>query len=320
MSQKIYYLIVLVFTTSLLVANEKSTYGWDVPNSSLNIGGYLDMTYETKREEKFLFDDIAMLFSASHQRFNLLGEIELSHISLNKKSSNNQDIDLNIERLQLDYALSDEQMVQIGRFNSDVGYWNQAPIPILQETTTTPHMVGNFFPKATTGVLFRHNINEENSFSLTFQNNNDMAHQNNVIQVNQHQALAYYGTDDDLSWRFSLGEYREERHQKSRYLGIGSSYEGEDFSLQSELFAQNSDKDDEKPYSGYVQSTWHVKKKQDAVVRFESYKDEGLEVEEQIYLLGYTYRPTRNMALKGEYIYHTKLPLNRFVYSISVLF
>jgi len=318
MCKKIYYIVLI--SSSLLFSNENSGYGWDVPNSSLNIGGYLDITYDEKREDKFLFNDIAMLFSASENRFDLLGEVELSHISLDGKSNNSSDIDLNLERLQLSYALSDEQTLQIGRFNSDIGYWNQSPIPILQETTTTPHIVGNFFPKATTGVLFRQNINEDNSFSLTLQENKDIGHQDNEIEINRHWGVAYYGTKDDFSWRFSAGRYKEGKGLNSDYMGIGFEYDGELLSLQSELFTQQSDKAEDKPYSGYVQSTWHFKEHHDAVVRFESYRDNAMDVKEQIYLLGYTYRPTSNIALKSEYIYHSQLPLNRFVYSFSVLF
>jgi len=314
------FIFFILIYSSFLWAEEEASYGWNIPNSSINIGGYLDTTYDTKREEKFLFNDIALIFSANKERFNLLGEVEITHISLNGKSNNRSDIDLNLERLQLNYTLNDKQSIQIGRFNSDIGYWNQAPILILQDTTTTPHIVGNFFPKATTGVLFRQNINEENSFSVTFQDNKDIAHQDEAIQVNRHQALAYYGTHNDFSWRFSLGSYRENRNKKARYIGIGSEYDGEEFSIQTELFKQHSDKNDEKPYSGYIQSTWHFKEKHDATFRFESYEDNALDIKEEIYLLGYSYRPTKSTALKGEYIYHTKLPLNHFVYSFSVLF
>ena len=313
-------LLSIILLSSSLYATETESYGWDVPNTPINIGGYLDMSYDKKREDKFLFNDIAMIFSANQNRFDLLGEVELSHISLNGQSNSSSDIDLNVERLQLTYAVSDEQSLRVGRFNSDIGYWNQAPIAILQDTTTTPHIVGNFFPKATTGVLFNQNINENNSFSVTFQDNNDIAHQDNIIEVNRHKALAYYGVKDDLSWRFSLGRYQESNHKKSTYMGMGSEYDGEDFSILAELFIQDTELSDEKPYSGYVQSTWHFKEEQDAVLRFESYKDNALDIEENIYLLGYVYRPTSNIALKGEYVYHTKLPLNRFVYSFSVLF
>jgi len=318
MYKNIYY--ILLISSGTLFANEESSYGWNLPDTSINVGGYLDMTYDTKREESFLFNDIAVLFSANKNRFDLLAEIELSHISLDGKSNSSSDIDLHLERLQLNYTLNDKQSIEIGRFNSDIGYWNQAPIPILQETTSRPHIVGNFFPKLITGILFRQSINEHNTFSITFQDNMDIAHQERFIQVNRHKTFSYFGTYGDFSWRFSAGKYRDSRNKNVIYRGIGSEYEGEKLSFQVELFRQNSDKKHEKPYSGYLQSTWHFKDKQDAVIRFEKYKDNEIEIEEQIYLFGYTYRPTNNTVLKAEYIYHTKLPLNHYLYSFSVLF
>ena len=314
------FIVFLLLSHTLLWAEEEAGYGWNVPNSSLNIGGYLDMTYDEKRDEKFLFNDIAILFSANQERFDLLGEVELSHISLDGKSNSSTDVDLNIERLQLSYALSDEQSVQVGRFNSDVGFWNQAPILILQETTTEPQMVGSIFPKATTGLLYRQDINTENSFSLTFQKNRDLAHQDEQVEVDQHYGVAYHGSKNELSWRLSAGQYSDTHNIESNYIGVGSLYDGERFMFQAELFGEDADNDDANAYSGYLQSTWHFQDKQDAVVRFESYRDNELEVKEQIYLLGYAYRPTNNTAIKGEYIYHSELPLNRFVYSLSVLF
>jgi hypothetical protein len=314
MYKKIYFILL---TVSLLCANEEVGYGWDVPNSSLNIGGYLDVTYDGEREEDLLFNDIAMLFSSNSNRFDLLGEIELSHISLDGKSNSSSDIDLNIERLQLGYTLSDRQSIQIGRFNSDIGYWNQAPIAILQETTTKPHIMEKLFPRATTGILYRYSDEEENSFSMTFQHNKDLAHQDNTVEIDRHLAIAYHGVKDAFSWRLSLGTYRDVTDGSTDYMGIGSEYDGELFSIQTELFQKSAKR---WLYSGYIQPTWHFDDTQDAVVRFESYKDELIGIEEQIYLLGYLYRPTNNIALKGEYIHHSQLPLNRFVFSLSVLF
>jgi len=309
----------LLFSINLHAETEKS-YGWNIPNSSLNIGGYLDMTYDDTRIDDFLFNDIAMIVSGRQDRFDLLAEIELSHISLDGKSNQSGDIDLNVERLQLSYALSDEQMVRVGRFNSDVGYWNQAPIPILQDTTTKPHFVGKLFPRATTGLLFRQSINNSNTISFTVQNNDDIAHQENSVEINRHASFSYLGVYEDFSWRFATGRYRDTTGKDFHYTGFGSDYDTDIFTLQGELFFQKSKADNKKPYSGYVQSTWHLENEQDAVVRFEGYDDKLLNIEENVYLLGYVYRPTSNISVKGEYIHHSKLPLNRFVYSLSVLF
>jgi len=276
------------------------------------------MTYDQKREDKFLFNDIAMIFSGDYDRLSLLGEVELSHISLDGKSNSSSDIDINLERLQLSYALSDDQTIQIGRFDSDIGFWNQAPIPILQETTTTPHIT-NIYPKASTGLLYRQNLNYENSISLTLQHNPDLAHQSNIASIDRHRAFGYRGVYDAFAWSLSGGLYRKEKIEFT-YWGVGAEYEWDSVSLQGEIFTQESKSKDDIPYSGYLQSVWHFSDKQAVVMRFEGYDDESIDTQEQIYLWGYVYRPWANMALKAEYIHHTKLPLKRFVYSLSVLF
>jgi hypothetical protein len=55
-------------------------------------------------------------------------------------------------------------------------------------------------------------------------------------------------------------------------------------------------------------------------MRLEAYDDEELATKELVSLIGYVYRPFGNMALKGEYVSHTKLDEDRFVASFSVMF
>jgi len=313
-------LLLFVLLSLELSAQIDKSYGWNIPNSSLNIGGYLDMTYDDTRIDDFLFNDIAMILSGRQDKFDLLAEVELSHISLDGKSNQSGDLDVTIERFQLTYLINDEQSIRIGKFNSDVGFWNQAPIPILQDTTTKPHFIGKLFPRWTTGVLFQQNISSNHTLSFTFQDGDDISYQENTIEVNKHQSIAYMGGYDDFSWRFSTGRYSNTIQEDFHYTGGGMEYDSDALTLQAELFFQKSQATNKKPYSGYLQGTWHIEDTQDVVARFEGYDDKLMEIEENIYLFGYVYRPTSNISLKGEYVYHTKLPLNRFVYSLSVLF
>lgn len=130
----------LITLTSLLSANDPSIYGWNVPNTPLNLGGYIDVVYDTEEEEKFMFDDIALLFFGHKNHFDLLGEVEVSHLTLDGKSNGSRNIKVIVERLQLGYAWGENNRVTVGRFNSDIGYWNQAPVNILQDVTSEPHI------------------------------------------------------------------------------------------------------------------------------------------------------------------------------------
>lgn len=312
--------IVSIFTTFFLYANEPIEYGWNIPNTPINIGGYLDVVYNDNGEKNFLLDDISLLFYDNHEHFEMLGEIEISHLSLDGKSNNSSDIAINLERLQLGYAFNDQHHITVGRFNSDIGYWNQAPVNILQETTTEPHMLKYVFPKATTGLMYQNHFNDDDSFSLTFQHNDDIGKEDDSVIVDRHIGMAYHKVINDFSWRVAGGFYKNIKETEAHYFGLGVQYDTDLVSLQSEIFTQHSNQGQDKPYSGYAQSVWHFLDRQDLVFRFEAYDDEELFTEEQIYLLGYVYRPLANIAIKGEYIHHTELPLNRFVASLSVMF
>ncbi|MBU1668923.1 hypothetical protein KKC13_10940 [bacterium] len=316
--KKIIYCIVCFFV-SLLLADEPVTYGWNIPNTPVLVGGYIDVMYDENKEDTFFVDDIALLFSANQNHFDMLGEVEISHLSLEGKRSN-ATTEINLERLQIGYAFSDEDHITLGRFNSDIGYWNQAPINILQDTTTEPHMIKHVFPKATTGFMYQNYFNDEDSFSVTVQHNNDFGQADHSVVVDRHISLGYHQVHNEFSWRMAGGFYRESTGIEAHYFGLGGEYDKDEFSVQAELFTQKSEEGYNKPYSAYVQSVWHFACKQDMVLRLERYNDEALGVNEGISLLGYVYRPWANMALKGEYVHHTELPLNRFVYSFSVMF
>ncbi len=317
--KKVSYLLPII-SLSFLFSNEPITYGWNIPNTPLNVGAYIDLMYDEEREGNVVLDDISLLISDNHDHFKILGEVEISNLTLDGKSNNSLDIEINLERLQVGYAFDDKHHITVGRFNSDIGFWNQSPINILQDTTTEPHMLKYVFPKATTGVMYQNYFSDESSFSMTLQHNEDIGQKDESIVLDRHVALSYHGVMDDFSWRVAGGFYREINQFEARYFGLGAEYDVEEFTLQGELFTQKSNRRENKPYSGYIQSVWHLFNRQDAVVRFEGYNDKDLAVEESIYLLGYLYRPRANMAVKGEYVYHTELPLNRFVASFSVMF
>ncbi|CAA6815771.1 MAG: Unknown protein [uncultured Sulfurovum sp.] len=316
--QKIVGIVLLCF--SLTYGIEHVDYGWNVPNTPIYIGGYIDAVYDETQEDSFLFDDIALLVSANGEHFDFLGEAEISHLSLDGKSNNSADLRVNLERFQLSYALNDENQFTVGRFNSDIGYWNQTPVNILQDSITDPHIIRHVFPKATTGLMYKNSSESDSSYSVTVQHNKDIGQKDESIVADRHLALSYKREYDDFSWRVGGGFYREIDGLESRYMGAGIDYQLDNFSLLAELFTHKSEKGNNKPYSAYIQPVWYYSERQNFVLRLERYNDELLGANEGIALLGYTYRPLSNMALKAEYVYHTQEPLDRFVYSFSVMF
>ena len=319
MAKKI--LLILFVITTILLSEDEIDYGWNVSGTPFTIGGYLDMSYDEKREDPVLFDDIALLFFGRFDSFELLGEVEVSNVSLEGKSNRSSDIDLNLERLQLSYAINDTDKIQIGRFNSDIGFWNQTPIAMLQETTSNPHLSQYMYPKATTGMIYFKRLSDTDSMSITMQNNSDIGQEDESIIADMHMAFSYHLDYEFFSWVFNGGLYQEHRLEtKSYYAGMAVKYEEDTFMIQAEFFTQQSNEIKDRPYSMYVQTLWRLDEKQDIVIRVESYKDNVLGIKEENCLLGYLYRPWHNVVIKSEYIYHSNASLSRVVSSISVLF
>lgn len=314
-------LFILFFITTLLFSQDEIEYGWNIPDTPFTIGGYLDMSYDEKRETPVLFDDIALLFFGQSDSFELLGEVEVSNVSLEGKSNRSSDIDLNLERLQLSYAINDTDKIQIGRFNSDIGFWNQAPIAMLQETTSSPHLSQYMYPKATTGIIYFKHLSDTDSMSITMQNNSDIGQEDESILADMHIAFSYHLDYELFSWVFNAGLYQEHYLEtKSYYSGMAVKYEEDTFMMQAEFFTQQSNEIKDRPYSMYVQTLWRLDEKQDIVMRIESYKDNVLDIKEENTLLGYLYKPWHNVVIKSEYIYHSHVSHGSVASSISVLF
>ncbi|HHD75971.1 MAG TPA: hypothetical protein ENK95_03985 [Campylobacterales bacterium] len=311
-------LLSLITATTFLFASDSSIYGWNIPETPMYIGGYVETLYDETEEESFLIDDIALLVTANGESFDFLGELEISHLSLNEET-NRKITQLNLERLQLTYALGEEE-ITLGRFNSEIGYWNQTPISIVQETTTYPHIIKHLFPKATTGLMLRSDLEPQSSYRLMMQYNQDIGKVDQSIVSDRHFAMSYYQDYDNFSWTVATGLYKDTKGLYANYAGVGFQHESDNFMLQGELFSQKSRGDKSKPYSAYLQPVWFYDEQQSVVLRLERYKDEEFGADEGIVLLGYSYRPWSNVALKAEYIYHTQEPLDRFVYSFSVIF
>ncbi len=313
-----YFLVFFIYLINSLPiqAEENMSYGLKIPNTPIYLGGYLSGEYNKEEKKQFVFDDIALLFYSSFEKFNLLGEIEASDVELDESN-----IIFNLERLQIAYHINDDAIIYIGKFNTNMGYWNRAPVNILEDTTTKPHILKNIFPNLTTGISYQQQFKEkEKELILTLQHNDNLDKKYNNILNNRHYALSYKSFEESFSWSIGGGYFHTLNKTDSYYAGVGFEKESLDWTILSELFSKKEEKGDSIPYDGYLQLTRHIYYRHDIVFRTEFYKDEKLNIHENISLLGYTYRPLPSIAIKGEYIKHTILPKSRIVLSISAIF
>jgi len=311
--------LLLLLPVSYAQSDTTPVYGYKLPSLPLYLGGYISAIYDKEEINDILFDDIALLFYANVDKYHFLGEIEAADIPL--RGGKNSDIRIYIERFQLNYDLNDDTTVTIGKFNSDIGFWNLAPINTLTDTTTSPYLMKTTFPELTTGVLINRSFDDEKqSLSFTVQDNRDLDRNYNNMKVDKHYAAGYTYTTDSTVYRLNGGYFHQKAEGDAFYAGLSYRYENENWTIQSELFHKNQKNRRDIPYNAYLQCTRHLNDRHDVIFRQEFYKDNAIRTKETISLIGYTYRPRPAVALKTEYVRHSVLPENRILFSWSMVF
>ncbi|MGZ5208941.1 MAG: hypothetical protein ACXWB0_07970, partial [Sulfuricurvum sp.] len=300
--------------------------GWQVADSPLSVGGYASSVYIVEKNKRTLdVDDIALLAYGEFDDFDFLAELEATDVykketGLYRYESGNTVF--HAERLYGDYFFGDSERLRFGKFNSDIGFWNQMPINVLRDTTSSPHLVDDFFPKLTTGAHCesRQTYDFLRRVSVTLQHNNDLDNGYNNFNIDRHYAVAWDIAEQKRLWRFGGGYFRYESLHEAFYLLAALKMEHKEWNFLFESILRSERNEEKLSYDAYAQGVWHFKAKHDLVFRTEVEKAPLTQIHDGSALVGYTYRPLSNVALKGEFEAHQESLLNRLLFSLSVLF
>ena len=321
-------MLLSVFGWGMLHAEEYTFgNGWQAGNTPLVLGGYISSTLDlNKNTDTFYIDDIALLAYGEFDHFDFLAEFETEDIYI-KEIGNNHDkggnFTIQIERLYGDYFFGDSERLRFGKFNSDIGFWNQMPINVLRDTTSSPHYTEDFFPKFTTGIHIESHpaAGALSRVSLTVQHNNDLDSDYNNFIIDRHYGVACDIGDNNVLWRFGGGYFQEEPAAREAWYATGAlRMEEKQWNLILESVLRHDTKDGKMSYDVYAQGVWHLIAQHDLVVRAEVEKAPVTRTHDGSATVGYAYRPLTNVALKGEYEAHQESLLNRWLFSFSVLF
>lgn len=330
---RVVFCIAVALLACLSAASSAGDYqlgmGWDL-QEDVTVGGYVSAEYESgKSTDKAILDDVAVLaYGAIGERARFLVELEAVGFYTIDFENDREDWNTKpaIERFYLDYAFSDAFNVRAGKQITPIGYWNLQPINVLRETTSNPRYSREMFPKFVSGLDFFGSLPDSPSteYHVYAQNSRDLDPEYINIDVDSHYGISVGHTlNDDWHVGGALGRFSEPGEPDTQYLQANLRYDDGRYKLQSEVISNVRKLPggvDEKSHAWYMQGEYHWTSQHALVARYEYFDDDRQAVEDEISVLGYSYRPVFPVSLKVEYQWHKNADENQWLTSISVLF
>lgn len=325
------YLILLIFLLLGLHAQDEYELGsgYKIASLPIYIGGYFTLDYSKKDEQNiYRVDDIAFLSYGGNDTLSYMLELESKELYKRVEDSGTttttEDHKIYVERLYMDYRLTDNYSLRLGKFNSPVGFWNLIPVNVLRETTSNPFTTKIIFPKFTTGLDAKYSVFDQSLFEVDFilQDNASLDHEYNNYNIRKHYAFGLLREFEDYIFKLNGGYFTlREKHpdiDEHLYLMLSGKYDHDNYQFLAEAGVQELN--GKKNYALYIQSLYRFNEKHAGIIRLESYKDALNQENDSMAILGYTYRPIYPISFKVEYQQHKRNIENQMILSFSVLF
>ena len=311
--------------------------------NGFKLGGYSSASINIPRQgsTQFQLDDISLMLSWENDgRLKFFSELELERpLTWNEDKhfdSKNSYIDL--ERLYLDYNLSDKVNVRSGRFLTPAGRWNLLHAAPLVWTATRPLATSSLFPTAVNGLMLHGSVpyetknqNQAVEYSFFVEALKDQVRDNDEI-IYKNVAGAHFTLTNHLNLGLNLGlslaTFTEDMPagQEYRMVGLDFITHIRGWELSGEGFQRFTSNGSNGGSGAFVQSAAPLGNNWYWLTRLETLHQarQGTEqVSGERWVMGLTKRITPQQVLKMEFVGgsadFTDTPRG-FVGSFAVLF
>lgn len=290
--------------------------GFHVPASGFNLGGYATASYADPQgaPSRAAIDNASLfIWWEGDSRWKFFSELELEN-PLYTRSSDRGDIRqengyLSLERLYVDYALTDATDVRAGKFLTPIGRWNLIHATPLVWTTSRPLITTLVFPTNMTGVMLTQtlpNIGNGVDYSIYGSTGNEL-HPNPELDTFSSAVGAH--VDIPLlaggQLGFSLADFEQDktRFERKQLVGVDFAWSRNRYEISAEAVYRFSDQGSARDEKGaYVQLAAPLTEKLYAVGRYETLREAEQRSATQLLVTGLNYRITPALVLKAEWI------------------
>lgn len=305
--------------------------GLSIPGTGWMIGGYATGSYDdlSHAEPRASLDNMSVfLWWEGDSRFKFFSELELENFAEYRRESGGRDGYLSLERLYVDYALTDATTLRAGKFLTPIGRWNLVHATPLVWTTSRPLTTTLAFPTNMTGTMLTGTSASTGGieYSLYGAGTGD-------LHTNPDQdpfAVAFGGhvniplSSGQFGFSYSSFVQRHVQFERKHLYGADYFWTGNRWELSAEVIYRVSDiggRWDER--GGFVQLVAPLTQKLYAVARYELFRSALQPDPTELRVLGVNYRLHPALVLKAEWIGSTHNTVDApvgLLTSISVLF
>lgn len=312
-------------------------------SSNFKLGGYSSASINIPRQNstQFQLDDISLMLSWENDgRLKFFSELELERpLTWNEdKHFNSKNSYVDLERLYLDYNLSDKVNIRGGRFLTPAGRWNLLHAAPLVWTTTRPLATSYLFPTAVNGLMLHGSVpfesknqNQSIEYSFFVEALKDQVRDNNEI-IYKNVAGAHLTFTNQLNLGLNLGlsvaTFTEDKPAGPDYRMVGVDFitHIKGWELSGEGFQRFTSSGSNGGSGAFVQSAAPLGNNWYWLTRLETLnqaRQDNAMVSGERWVTGLTKRITPQQVLKMEFVGgtadFTDMPRG-FVGSFAVLF
>jgi hypothetical protein len=308
--------------------------GLRVADTGFSLGGYATASYSHLRHapSRVALDNLSLfVWWQGESRWKFFSEFDYENVlASNSAGQEGEDHYLALERLYLDYAVTDATTVRAGKFLTPIGRWNLIHATPLVWTTSRPLVTTRTFPTNATGLMVNgtvpavaHGV----EYSLYASKENQLRPNPDLDPF--YEAVGAHVTvpllaDGQVGFSYASFEQEKTRGENKQLVGADFVWSRNRYELSAEGVYRLSDIGnswDEK--GGFVQLVAPLSERLYAVGRYEIFR-QALETQTtHLWVTGLNYRITPAVVLKAEWIgsSHNRIDAHEgFMSSLSLLF
>jgi hypothetical protein len=308
--------------------------GLHIPGLGLTVGGYATGTYENLKTTpaRFTIEDasLSVWWDGPHG-FRLFSEFDYEK-PLSPQSDNAEDREryLSLERIYLDYSLTETTTLRIGKFLTPIGRWNQLHAAPLVWTTSRPLVTTRAFPTNVTGAMLSSSLfvaGESIDFSIYATGGAEVAPNPAIDTFSEAiggRAVIALAPQTQLGVSYVSFEQSKTGDERKSLIGADLQWKRDRYQLSVEALYRFSSRGSARDERGaFIQFIAPLSERLYAVTRYEHYRAVDPNESVNTAVVGLNMRVTPALVVKGEWVHSSRNTIGAptgFLSSISVLF